>query len=460
MRKERFGTALTPKSFDDLISNDALDPDGLLAPDKLPKSAPTVSAMEKINDKIREIADFIKTNRRLPEKGAKDRSERSLAVRLEAVKTKDPVSYERCISLAQGKDEGIASQLKGMGAPLGSTDPIDEEKVYESVDDILDDDPLGLLDDVTDAIPSEQHAQWKGTKQSPGKGSSLDSEIAQARECPDFYRYKRFFDEIAKNIKNGNLKYENILGSSGSIFMGDIFVIKGVTSLIADCKETDANYKESDKLYRKKRIRIHQILDNGKESWPTAEAVRASFYKKNDIAPALRVVPASVQGHEYLEQLKKNLQDLSEGNWARVVSGYVYILRSKSSDRALSKYVDNAELVKIGCTTTSVEERIAHAEQETTYLCAGVEVAYTFSCTGVDPEKLEHAVHAFLHERRLNVTLKDRQGHEYHPKEWFTVSADTAYEVVNHIRKGDIGQYRIDPVRGLLREKTGGRPAS
>ncbi len=58
--------------------------------------------------------------------------------------------------------------------------------------------------------------------------------------------------------------------------------------------------------------------------------------------------------------------------------GYIYILKSKSEDTSIQ---DIKDLYKIGMTEDTVENRIANAEKDPTYLMAPVEIVETYKVT-------------------------------------------------------------------------------
>ena len=62
-------------------------------------------------------------------------------------------------------------------------------------------------------------------------------------------------------------------------------------------------------------------------------------------------------------------------------------------------------------------------------------------------------IHAFLYEVRLPLKVKTRTGKIVEAREWFRIDVKTAIEVCQHIIKGDIHQYRIDKVNGILVER-------
>ena len=123
-------------------------------------------------------------------------------------------------------------------------------------------------------------------------------------------------------------------------------------------------------------------------------------------------------------------------------SGTIYICRSKSENEFVSQ---NREIVhKIGVTSTSVEKRISCAENDPTFLLAGVSLVATYDLYGIDRNKLEKLIHRFFASARLNIEIKDRFGRPVIPQEWFCVPFECIEEVVERIKDKSITQYKYD----------------
>jgi len=109
---------------------------------------------------------------------------------------------------------------------------------------------------------------------------------------------------------------------------------------------------------------------------------------------------------------------------------------------------------KIGVTITSVEKRIASAEDDPTYLCAPVEIVATYDLYGIDPVKLENLIHQFFGAVQLDLEVKDRFGKVVKPREWFLVPLNVIDEFVQHLQKGDlVGRY-YNPATCQLEQKS------
>jgi hypothetical protein len=100
------------------------------------------------------------------------------------------------------------------------------------------------------------------------------------------------------------------------------------------------------------------------------------------------------------------------------VTGYIYILSSLSDNPVVKK---EKNLYKIGFTTNSVEQRIANAENDPTYLMAPVKIVATYKVVNMNSQMFEDLVHQLLMPVQFQVTVFDEQGKEHQPQEWFVV---------------------------------------
>ena len=336
------------------------------------------------------------------------------------------------------KDNQEPAKLQDMVAEL-------ETRVFDSIDDVLSNDPLGLLSDVGDKPIEKENWNKNRVKE---QSSSIDGVVTRATKCPDFYKYQRYFDEIDQLLKQGHLEAKDVVGDSAYIGLGNIFVIDGMMSLIAEGDEDAAQYDFSKS---KLRYRVKQIFANGTESRPLSTSIKSSFYKSEP--PCKRISSADHIGTKFLEDMGDELSKAQSGSANAMMTGYVYILSSESNNPVIRDYTEHSNLVKIGYCTTDVKTRIANAANEPTYLCAPVKVLKTFKCYNFDPQNLEDILHTILGPHRLNVELRDGNGILFRPKEWFTVSVQTASEIVEHLFSGDLSHYYIDPIQGKLKRK-------
>ena len=423
---------LPPSSFDELFEDDSL---GLLTNVKLKTSKTTI--IEKKDD-FKELIDFIKKEKRLPNDDFP--SELALTVELERVQKEEPDKYQQCLELLGGHfDTPLKNNEHNESCTNNSQEKINEKKI-SSFDDIFLDDSLGLLDDVGQEIDLSFHGTKRDFVQ---RSSSSDGSIAQLVECKDFYKYEKIFEDLKDLLRKGDLGFEAVVsGKAWEINIGDIFLVNNIYRLVVD--EHSARFVTG---HQKEQRRVRIILDNYLEHEPFDQSLNREVRKLKD---SKKIIAKTAEGVGFLKQVKEQLQKIRAGDESNIHTGYIYILQSRSTNPAITEFVQSSCLVKIGFSTTSVEERIKNAEKEPTYLEGKVDIVKKYKCFNFDPHKLERLIHAVLNSQRLNIKLKDHTGKLYRPKEWFTVSPETACEVVERIINGTIKHYRLDNVRGRL----------
>lgn len=439
-----------PKSLDDLFDN---DPYGLLA--DVGKSKVSMNDTQKIMSELEDIKEFIKEHRRLPNKVSDDFEEQILFKRYQKVLSVYSAAKEECEALLP--EEMRSKKTEKISRTCMTRDEVIKKEVedmhsrlFTDLDSVFAADPLGLLDDVGESDLVVEHEYWRDSEAYKAKKMVIEEPVAKAVKCHEFDKFKRYFNEVKLLLKQNHVKQVKVVGGEDiNVLPGQFFVIDGVLSLIVEGSMEGDTFKKST---GKRRYRVRQIFDNGTESRPFNTSVKASFYKS--VPPCMRLLENDDVGREFFSRLVRELDPLfNELDNAGKPDGYVYILGTLSTEPVIQKFLEHSHLIKIGYTSNTVEERIANAQNESTYLCAPVKVLRTIACKNFDASALENALHTIFAAHRLNVTLKDNEGHTYKPKEWFTVSADTACEVVDHIMAQDLDKYYIDPIQGRLKLK-------
>lgn len=129
-------------------------------------------------------------------------------------------------------------------------------------------------------------------------------------------------------------------------------------------------------------------------------------------------------------------------------SGTIYVLRSLSNHPTISA---NRDLIhKIGVTGGKVEERVANAKLDPTYLFANVEVVATYELFNINRTKLESLIHRFFVSARFDLEIPDRFGNPVKPREWYLVPLAVIDEAVARIRDGSIVEFEFDPKSARL----------
>lgn len=101
-------------------------------------------------------------------------------------------------------------------------------------------------------------------------------------------------------------------------------------------------------------------------------------------------------------------------------------------------------LLKIGVTTSDVKKRVANAPKDATYLLADVEVVAEFTLYNMNLQATEKLLHAFFREAQADIQIPDRFGNKVKPKEWFFLPLSVIKEVVNILQNDDIRKYKYN----------------
>lgn len=110
-------------------------------------------------------------------------------------------------------------------------------------------------------------------------------------------------------------------------------------------------------------------------------------------------------------------------------------------------------LHKIGVTTSDVKKRVANAAKDATYLLADVEVVAEFTLYNMNLQATEKLLHAFFREAQADIQIPDRFGNMVKPKEWFFLPLDIIKDAIKYIQKGELLAYKYDPKKVMLIKK-------
>lgn len=357
---------------------------------KVKPSSEPVTSEDRLEDSFLEINDFYVERGRIPMVDASDINERKLAVRLRALILDD----EKVNDLSHLDSHGL---LKTSPPP-------------ENLEDIFSGDKFGLLDDPTGILT---------LKNVPSNIKKADN-IARAHKSKNFAKYEQGFKDTHADLKTGMLVRANI-SSEDQIQKGRYFVFSGVLSFVENRAESfDANGK--------KNARLHVIYENGTESNILLRSFARTLYRAKEGA---RIVPKDYQTNPEWQDVTEEDQE----------TGRIYILKSLSEETRIE---DLKNLYKIGFTTGRVEDRIRTAQTDPTYLMAPVEIVASYKCLNMNTQKLEHLIHRFFGEVKLDMSFTAIDGSSYVPSEWYVVPLNVLDRVINLIINGEIVHYRYD----------------
>ena len=339
-----------------------------------------------VNDRLLrsfdEITEFVERNNRVPEDVGGD--EGRLFARLRGIQS-ETWKREKCLPFDR----------LGLLAEQASQSPND------AIKDIFED-PIFNLAPETQAIFDIPDYMRK----------PVDIErpdyIARRVECKDFKEYEAGFRAVHDDLWNGKRKL--IKFKDDHLHEGAYFVVGGVLVLL---DRLEAISKNKD---YKKDGRTRCIYENGTESDILLQTLAKSLY-----TDGYSIVDVSLSDDDYLKQ-NFTITDVD------IPSGYIYVLRSKSNDPEISSI---RNLYKIGFTTQTVEERIANARNDATYLFADVEIVASWTVYNVKAVAFENIIHKIFGDVQLHLSADNAR-----PKEWFIVPYKIIAQAVDYIIRG------------------------
>lgn len=382
--------------LDEIFDN---DPFGLL--NVKPSTSPARNEDERLVASFQEINDFYEINNREPEQGG-GIQEHQLYSRLKSLR-ENPAKIE----MLQTHDKyGLLNY---------------EQKEINSLDDILNDDSLGLLDDDSEGLFEFKHIKKQDER------ASADF-VAQRKPCKDFDKYESIFKEVQKDLSNSKRKL--IPFKEENLRAGDFYVHNGVLLLLehVDFEEEVQEFKSGNRIRKDGRTRV--IFENGTES----NMLYRSLYKA--LLANGKAVSENVD--KVNEEFKEKFGNITDEDKE---AGFIYILKSKSEKQKIREI---QHLYKIGFSKIAVEERIKNASQEPTYLMADVRIVMAYKCYNMNPQKLEQLLHNFFGNSCLNMDVFDNEGNRHTPREWFIAPLDIIEQAIHLIISGDIVKYRYD----------------
>lgn len=378
---------------------------GLLAVDEQ-KNTPVSPQDSRLIDSFQEISDFYETNQKCPELGD-DIGEYRLASRLAAIK-KDPKKVKTLL-------------------PYDYYNLLESEETKSvSVEELISDDPLGLLDgdDEADSIYTLSHVK-------PSERLRPDY-IAHRKVCKDFDLYEEAFQRIHDDLEHGRRRLVEF--KEGDLHEGCYYVLRGVVLYLEQnlAVKQKIEYKSGAKVRREGRTRC--IFDNGTES--------SMLYRS--LGKALKL-----DGFCISDLIEKNESSVSIDS-TDVQNGYIYVLRSLSRAPQIRSI---RNLYKIGYCSGDVTTRIKNAVHEPTYLMNDVEVVLTVRCYNLDVPYLEASIHSFFSNVNVYFEVRDDEGIMHYPKEWFTVPLNIIDEAIPLIVDKKIDSYRYDKNLQMIIQK-------
>lgn len=252
--------------------------------------------------------------------------------------------------------------------------------------------------------------------------------VAQHKRCDDFHLYQPLFRQVHDDLKRGKRSLIRVT-KTASMEAGGFYIVSGQMLYLDRVDELEKAVNGT--LDGRTRC----IYENGTESDILLQTLR-----KNVVSDGYAITPKS----EDIEQSFFSTEDIGDED---LVTGYIYVLRSLSENPTIASQ-DN--LYKIGFSTTAVEERIANAANEPTYLMAPVEIVASYKVVNLHSQRFEDMIHQILKPVQFHLTVFDHNGVEHHPKEWFVVPLNVVDVIIEKILDGSIVDYTYNATMGCL----------
>jgi hypothetical protein len=360
---------------------------------------------ERIIAGFEEIQGFVEKHGHAPQHGEdRDIFERLYAVRLDRLR-----ALEECRSLLGPRDhQGLLANVAV--EPAAPVELMDEDE---------------LLAELDGAAGSSDITELRHVRTSADKRAA--EEIANRQKCEDFDLFKPLFQRLQQDIESG-IRETRPFELKAEIRLGSWFIVGGQKAYVAELGDVFTNAQG------RTDARLRVIFDNGTESNMLMRSLQRALHKDE----AGRRITDPVAGPLFSNQLGEDDQ----------AAGTIYVLRSQSENPAVAA---NRDLIhKIGVTNVPVEQRIAGARLQPTFLMADVEVVATYELYNINRVKLENLIHRVFDPARLDIEIKDRFGHPVVPREWFLVPLFVIDEAVEKIKNGTISSFRYDPKSASL----------
>lgn len=309
------------------------------------------------------------------------------------------------------------------------------EMEKQTIDEILNDDDLGLLDADNDL----DIFMFKHTPR-PQEKAEADF-VAQRKPIKEkeFEKYEVMFQKVHKEIKEGKRKIKPFANIEKNLHVGYFYLMDGLLLYLesANLKKEEIEHITSKRTRVEGRTRT--VFENGTLSNMLYTSLGRGLQNNGKLIS---------NTYEKTEQdLFTNTGLVMEED---IQSGWIYVLKTKSTN---SQIVNIKDLYKVGFASNSVDERIKNAKHEATYLYADVQKVATYKVYNRNADKLESLLHRFFANACLDIDLFNEKGQRLNPREWFVVPFDVIEETIQLILNENIVNYEYDPLTKNIKLK-------
>lgn len=309
------------------------------------------------------------------------------------------------------------------------------EMEKQTIDDILNDDDLGLLD-------ADKDLDIFKFKHIPRLEERAEADFVAQRKPlkeKEFEKYEVMFQKVHKEIKEGKRKILPFTNIEKNLHIGNFYLMDGLLLYLetANLKKQEWEQKSGNRVRIEGRTRT--IFENGTYSNMLYRSLGKQIQKNGKLI---------TNTYEKLQQdLFVNSGLVKEED---MQSGWIYVLKSTSTN---SQIVNIKNLYKVGFASNSVDERIKNARHEATYLFADVKKIATYKVYNRNAAKLESLLHRFFANACLDIDLFNEKGQRLNPREWFVVPFEVIEETIQLILNENIVNYEYDPATKRIKLK-------
>lgn len=374
------------------------------------------SSPQKTNDNAKLIENFEKVNDFVRKTGREPQKVRNLGEEYDC--------YNILRGLRKNKKDALILKEYDKHNLLDISPEIETPK---TIDDILNDDIFSLLDSNAESIFDIRNVSTTEER----KEIEIINEHQYRKKCKDFSKFKPLFDKCHEEINNK--EREIISFREKTVQEGAFFVLGGVMIYL----EYIGKLKKGSDGKMDGRTRI--IFENGMESRMMLRSLIKRLYENG--------FSVTFTEDNLNEVLLNNMSGITKKDKP---TGYIYVLKSLSNDLRISEI---RNLYKIGFTENDVENRIANAKNEPTYLMADVRIEAKYKCFNLDTKKFELIIQKLFGNSCLNIDIFDSKGLRHSPREWFIVPLKIINQAIELIIKEDIIGYYYDNQEEILVKK-------
>jgi len=294
--------------------------------------------------------------------------------------------------------------------------------IDKELEDILNDPLLDISDKERSLfeIPDDMR-KVQSTRESPDY-------VAQRKPCEDFASFEGLFKQIHADLKYGRRSLVRI-SRTYNLTAGHYYIVEGQMVLLQETKDLTQGKNGSWDG------RTRCIYENGTESDIMLQTLRKSVVSDGY---------AIIETQDEINSKFFVADDVTDND---KVSGYIYVLSSLSTNQDIANKKD---LYKVGFTINSVEERIRNAYNDPTYLLGPVKIEACYKILNLNSHIFETLIHQVLDAVQLQITIKDKQGEVYHPKEWYVAPLPVIDTIIQKILDGSITDYTYNAEQKCL----------